>query len=1200
MSGPGRESQTSGVEGGKFNVARFFAEQRQIGWVILIATLVWGGVAYTRMAQRKDPEIKIKTSVVTTVWPGAKADDVEQLVTRPIELLARQVAHVDKVTSTSRTGLSTIFVTLEDTTKLRDVDPAWEDLRARLELLRNLPAGARQPMLNTHFGDTATVVYSVASPPADEIEIDVRAAAIERAVTAQRSTRPGRAARAATVFGFPPDVSRETVAAAADRYRLLGEERGAFTDAAVVWGGAFVALDYEVRDERQLAALGPTFRQQVVGGEPAHPDVWPPVVVRDLRELRAQLAAVAPDKYSYRRLDEATTLLRDELARLPGVGRVERYGVVPERIVLSYSQQRLVAFGLQPAQIGAALRARNITLPGGAIGTGRQSVIVDPSGAFTGLDDVLDTFVATTKDGRAVTVRDVAQGHRTYETPIADASYLVWRDGRGWHRTRSFALAIEARSGVQATKLGQELDAALGKLRARLPADLVIEKTADQPQLVRSKIHEFMRSLAEAVAIVVAIALLFMERRSAVMVAASIPLSLAMTFGFMDLLRIDLQQVSIASLIIALGLLVDDPVIASDAINREMAAGASRERASWLGPVKLAKAILYATLTNIVAFAPLLLINGTMGDFIYSLPVVVSLALLSSRIVSMTFLPLLGQYLLRGQAGLEAGLEGEGRTARFARAYEAAIAWVLDHKAKAFVGFAIFLVVGLSPALLIRTHFFPEESLERFYVHVKLPEGADIRATQEAAERARQVIVATEGERLQRVTMFVGNGGPRWWSNVNPEPRNPAYALFIVQVKRAEESGPMVGRLQAALSAQVPGARFEAYRLSSGAPQTIPVEVRISGPDMDTLRALAEQTKGILRQIPVTGEVTDDWGEEMMTVRLAVDAGRANRSSVTHEDVAVSSATALSGQPLTQLRDRDRLIDVVLRLQPSERAEAAQVRDLYVWGRAGGRAVPLEQVAEVRRGFEPQKIVRYNQERTLTVGAIPRPGELPSTLLKEARARLERQPLPAGYSIEYGGELEQQAKAFANVRIALWVSVALIFLVLTWQFRSVVKPLIVFAAIPFGLVGAVLGLVLSRTNFGFMAFLGVASLIGVIVSHIIVLNDFIEHSREQGVPLHRAVIRAGLVRLRPVLVTVLATVGGLVPLALEGGPMWQQLVYVQIGGLLLASVVTLGLVPLLYVVFVETFGIIKWESSSAPEVGAGAGPASPVVEGRGP
>lgn len=1172
------------------NLARVFAEKPQIGWVALVAVLVWGGVSYVKMPQRKDPEVKIKTAVINTVWPGATAEDVEQFVSRPLELLAGQVARVDVITSTSRAGRSTVFVTLEDSVRPSMVAPVWDDLRARLDTLKGLPATAQRPILNSNFGDTATVVFSVASPLADPLEVSLRAELIRRVVEPRRALAGG--ARETTVIIFPDGVDPARVHGGAAQYVSRGQALGALEDATIMSGARFVAIDFTPRSAEKLVELDAEFLKHVVGPEQPHPDVWGPMRVASLDDLEARLQAIAPDKYSYRELDDAARALRDEVTRLPSVGRVDLHGVVPERVSLFFSQERLSALGVNPRQVAQALKSRNAALPGGTLNTGQQLLLVDPRATLDDAREVLDTVVANTADGKPVYARDVVEVRRTYD-PSSDTSWLAWRGPKGdWRRTRSVAVAVQARSGVQVTKLGDELTASLVALRGRIPADLEIVRTADQPELVHDKISEFMRSLLEAIAIVIAVALIFMERRSALLVAASIPLTLAMTFGMMRLLGIDLQQVSIASLIIALGLLVDDPVVASDAINREIAAGVPRIQAAWQGPTKLAKAIFFATLTNVVAFAPLLLIEGSMGEFIFSLPVVVTVALFSSRIVSMTFMPLLGRYLLRGQKGYEAALEGSGRTAELARKYNALTTWMLDHKLVTSFGFLVFLIVGLTPVVKVKTHFFPEEPINRFYVHVRLPEGSDVRATQRLADEARALLISGEGDELERITMFVGDGGPRWWSNVAPEPRNPAYALLLVHTRDEFKTREVLRRSQDLLTRSLPGARFEAFSLSSGAPATIPVEVRLSGPDVATLRRLGEQVRGVLRKIPATADVTDDWGAEAPSLRVTVDDVRANRAGVTREDVASASALALSGQAVTQLRDGERLIDVHLRLRPSERTTASSLRELTVWSSRTNRAVPLEQVATVSLEHRAQKLVRYRQERTLTVGALPRPGELPSALFNDARREVSKLELPPGYHVTWGGEFEQQSRAFGHVRIALVVSVILIFLVLVWQFESVFKPLIVFGAIPFGLVGAVLGLVLTNTRFGFMAFLGVASLIGVIVSHIIVLFDFIEESREHGVELHRAVIDAGLVRLRPVLVTVLATVGGLIPLALEGGPKWQQLVYVQIGGLLLATLVTKGVVPVLYVVFVEQLKWVPWTRSGQAEDAPPAAPAA--------
>ncbi|MBL0197102.1 MAG: efflux RND transporter permease subunit [Myxococcales bacterium] len=1170
------------------NLSRLFVEKRQVAWVALIATLLWGIVAYGRLPQRKDPEIVIKTAVITIVWPGANAQDVEQLVTRAVEQTARQVPKVDKVVSTTRTGISTVFVTLEDTARRSDVDVAWADLRARVDLLAaKLPVGTAAPLVNTSFGDTATMVFSVASPLVDDIELDIRADAIRQAIAARRALRPNGKDRVATVFLPADGLPRASVASAVDRYLALGVERRVLVDAEIVRGSSFIAVDAAEANDEALRELLADFRANALGGEVPHPDAWGAIHVRGLDELRPKLALAAHEKYGYRQLDDFTAAMRDELARVPEVARVERYGVVPEVVYLLYAQERLAAFGLQPAQISLALRARNPSMPGGAIGTGYRAVLVDPSGSVTRLDELLDAVVGTSKEGRPVYLRDVADVHRTYETPASDASWLTWRDDHGWHRTRSVAVAVQVRSGVQATAVGIKLDAVVAGVMSTLPSDLVLRKTSDQPALVREKIGDFLRALGEAIAIVIAIALVFMERRSALLVAASIPLTLALTFGLMALFGLDLQQVSIAALIISLGLLVDDPVIAGDAINRELAAGSTRERAAWEGPTKLAKAILYATLTNIVAFAPLLLVTGSMGEFIYSLPMVVVLSLVSSRIVSMTFMPLLGYYLLRGQKGYEAALQGTGTAARFARGYNRATEWVLEHKGKSIVGFLLFLVVGLAPASQIRTQFFPEEALERFYVHVRLPEGSDVRATAAAAQEAETAVVESEGERVEQVTTFVGNGGPRWWSNVSPEPKNPAYALLIVKARHADDSMAMIGRLQRFLRGRVAGARTEVYRVSSGKPAVTPVEVRVAGPDVAELRRLAEQVKDALRASPRTYDAGDDWGADNLKLTVKIDVARAASARVSNADIASASAMAFSGAKVTSLREQDRLIDVVMRLRPTERRDPSRLRNLYVWSTQTGMAVPIEQVARLSTEFEPQKIVRQDLERTITVGAVTKDGELASALFADAKPAIDRIKLPPGYSMTFGGEQEMQAKAFASVSIALKVSVALIFLTLVWQFANVFKPLIVFAAIPFGMVGVVLGLVVTKTNFGFMAFLGVTSLIGVIVSHIIVLFDFIEEAREHGTELHRAVIDAGLVRLRPVLVTVLATVGGLVPLALEGGPMWRQLVYVQIGGLLLATLVTKGVVPLLYVLFVETLHLVEWKNEQPHDTGGG-------------
>ena len=438
---------------------------------------------------------------------------------------------------------------------------------------------------------------------------------------------------------------------------------------------------------------------------------------------------------------------------------------------------------------------------------------------------------------------------------------------------------------------------------------------------------------------------------------------------------------------------------------------------------------------------------------------------------------------------------------------------------------------------------------------------------------------------LKSLTTFVGGGGPRFWFSVEPEQQQVNYAQIIVEVTDKHLTNELVGPLQTALSRDVPGARIDVRQLETGKPVGIPISIRISGPDEAVLRQLSSQLQTIFRQQPNATRVRDDWGEPAMAVRLKVDPDRANLSGVTNYDVALSSTAAISGLPVGTYRELDKQIPIAIRLRMEDRAELSDIRNTYVYSMSSSQRVPLSEVSTMTTEMALPKIKRRNQFRTITVSAFPIPGVLPSQVLTRLMGKINdfQQKLPPGYFIEIGGEYDEQQKGFKQLSVIMAVSVALIYMALVIQFRSAVKPLLVFAAIPYGMTGALAGLVIMGQPFGFMAFLGVASLVGVIVSHVIVLFDFIEEARERGEPLREALLDAGIVRLRPVMITVGATVLGLVPLAMHGGPLWEPLCYAQIGGLTIATFVTLLLVPVLYSIFVMDLKLIKWETVAHAE-----------------
>jgi multidrug efflux pump subunit AcrB len=1172
------------------NTARFFTETRHVSWVFLIFTVAWGAYGYFSMPQRKDPDIPIRDALVLCPWPGASAEKIEQLVTRRIEEKIAESSRVERITSNTRSSVTVVQVRLQK--GIADVGKQFDDIKLKLDEVHDLPLGAGPISFLKDFGDTATLLLTVASPRISEVEVALRARSIRDALG--RTRHPGAPGpRVAIVYGFSRSVPPKVVRPHFATFGRYGAAQGAFSDVEFFEGPGFVGLDAACTwDDRRLFALADEFIREQAKASEIHPDTWRGLTIRDPREIEAKVAAAAGDKYSYRELKDFADLIKRTLLTVPIVAKVQVAGVLPERIYLDYSQERLASYGIRPGRLSDLLSARNITLPGGVLEIGDKNLRIDPSGEFTSEREIGDVLVPVASGHGALYLRDIVDVIRAYESPPRFLNFFSRRMPDGsWPRTRAVTLSVQMRAGEQIDRFGLAVDAALEELEQRLPEDLILARTSDQPLQVEENIHLFMTSLYEAVALVVLVSLVgFWEWRSALLMALSIPLTLAMTFGIMHALGIDLQQVSIASLIIALGLLVDDPVVAGDAIKRSLADGRPPVVAAWLGPTKLATAILYATITNIVAYLPFLLLTGETGQFLYSLPIVIGASLVASRIVSMTFIPLLGYYLLRPKA--EPTME-ERRRQGFAAWYYRAGSWAIAHRWRVLAGSLVFLALGGVLMSRLKSQFFPKDLSYLFYVDVWLPEDAPLLATNRATAQAEEVIRevteeygkehAVKGGQprqvLESLTAFVGGGGPRFWMSVTPEQQQINYAQILVQVRDKHDTQNLIGPLQRALTARVVGANVDVRQLETGAPVGIPVSLRISGEDIPTLRRLAAEARDILRSHPDATRVRDDWGAESFAVRLKIDPDKANMAGVTNLDVAASSATAMNGYQVTTLREGDEQIPVLARMRMEERARLGDVQNLYVYSSQGTQKVPLQLVSRIEYGLETEKLQRRNQFRTITVSAFPDEGVLPSEVLGPLmpKVRALERSLPPGYRLEIGGEYEEQVKGFGELALVMAISAIMIFLALVIQFKHAIKPFLVFAAIPYGMVGAVAALWVMGAPFGFMAFLGIASLVGVIVSHVIVLFDFIEEKHGEGEPLEQALLDAGIMRLRPVLITVGATVIALFPLAAHGGPLWEPLCFAQIGGLTVATVITLLLVPVLYAIFVRDLKVVRWE-----------------------
>lgn len=1178
------------------NTARFFVEHRQIAWVLLAATVFWGVFAYYRMPKRKDPVFPARTAVAICVWPGVDAEKIEALVTRKIEQKITENSTVTKLQSIVRTSVTIVSFDIDD--RIADTSAQFDDVKLRLSSLTDLPAGTQPIVFLKDFAETAALLLTVASPPVAGPELDLKARDVQRTITELRTGAPdGGRGRATVVVSFPQALANDVVERPGRLLAQFFDEQGVGRDMRVAMGPGFVAIDgaFPSDDDAVLKATQRFIVERLHGSE-FHPDVWPPAVVRDPAGARDRLATVAGDKYTYRDLDRFTDLIQKSIQTIPAASKVERSGVLKQRVYLDYSQQRLAAYGLHPSALPMLFAARNTQFPGGVLEVGAKNITIDPSGELASEREIGDVLAPHAPGVLPVHLRDVVDISRDYESPARFLNYHTSKDASGrWRRARAITVAIQMRQGEQIREFGKAIDGVLADMRQQLPPDLVFARTSDQPLQVSENLDVFMSSLYEAVGLVVIVALVgFWEWRSALLLALSIPITLALTAGFMSAIGVDLQQISIGALIVSLGLLVDDPVVANDAIKRELAGGHARAIAAWLGPTKLGRAILFATITNIAAYIPLLLLSGDLGRFIWSIPIVLACSLVASRIVSMTFVPLLAYYLLKPGGSKEQ--PGERRRG-LAGKYAAAVRWALGHRWLALGASALVIGLGFTASTRIKTDFFPKDLSYLSYLDVWLPTDAPLSATNQLTTQAERVVQKVADEYgaahpgpdgkprpiLASVTSFVGGGSPRFWFSVPPEAPQLNYAQVLIQVHDKHDTASLLPLWQHELSAAIAGGRVDVRQLEMGKPVGIPVSVRISGTDIKTLRGLAEQAKAIFRAVPAAMAVRDDWGEETFTVKLKVDQERANDAGVSNLDVAVASASTMNGAPLTTLREGDEEIPVVLRLRMEDRAQITDVQSLIVTSVSGPGRAMLRQVSNVEYVTETEKIHRRDQFRTITVSTFAVPGTLPTEVMEAARPGLTHfaSTLPPGYKMVIGGAEEEQNKGFGEMSIIMATSVALIFLALVIQFNHAFKPLIVFATIPFGVVGALVALAITGRPFGFNAFLGVASLVGVIVSHVIVLFDFIEEMHDKGEPLVDALIDAGIVRLRPVLVTVAATVFALFPLALHGGPFWESLCYAQIGGLTFATVGTLWLVPLLYAVAVLDLKAVSWKEPAA-------------------
>jgi multidrug efflux pump subunit AcrB len=1133
------------------NLPKFALENKAVVLVGTLLLVAFGVLTFMTAPRKEDPQFTIRDGFIVTPWLGATATEVEQLVTDPLELTLAGVKTIRKIDSTSYAGVSFIQITTID--DVTDANAVWDKVRRELKLTEpRLPAGCGSPMLNDHISQAAAMILCLYQDPS-----------------------------------------------------TLSKRR------------------YTPRELEDYARL---LRDRIMDLRPVTPD----------GNGRLVPVSTAP---SY-------------------VERVDIFGAQQEVIYVETDVTKWSELEVTGEQLATYLRLRNMVVPGGSIETDVSRFNIKLEDRVDAVSEIGSTVVARVATGTggqkpsalpAMLTQSVVDADGSYAGPVGapvtqnvpvtltDLELDVTRDyldpplsltrySDAESSKDCVVLAFALKDGVNIVDLDESMTHMLATANDTfLPPDVLVSKASDQPVAVNKKVSEVVSNVISSIAVVILVLIFMAGLRTSIIAAIAIPAIMLIALGLMTLFGVVIEQISLAALIIALGILVDNTIQVCDNTGTMLNSGADRRTAAIQGPGQISFAILIATGTIIVAFLPMtVFLKGSMKEYIFSLPVVVCLALGVGWVFAVTVTTIMAYYGLK-PAKAKSADTGPKKPGLYQKICLGAV------KAR-------WLTIGVSYALLVlvislpmKTSFFPLSDRNQFVVDVYLPDSSPIARTSQAAARVEEMIrrlgrhafiegdltaLPEEAPRLQSLCTFVGSGGPFNYPGLYPKASEPNYACMWVNTTTGDDVPGFLADLRRAVSeglgevgaedylAPIPGVRVVPHSLVLGTPVISPVDVRLLGPRLggeQVLREYGERIKDAMRDCGLAWDVHDSWGEYGRQLDVDVNEEKAVLSGVTNAAISLSMNAYYSGHPLALYRERDRQIPVMLRLPPSQRRSLDELNAIHVEGFTG--KVPLESVATIRRSWEPAKINRYQRERNMSVRCRPEPGVLFSEVIGAIQPDLDQiaAELPPGYRIEQGGIAEEAAKGAKMNGTALLAGAILIFFLLVVQFSSVLKPFMIFLTLPLAAGGGLVGLLIMKIPLGFMETVGFLALFGIVLSAAILLIEFsgilVGQKLAAGEGLagpgeksfngltrsafQQCLAEAGQLRLMPILMTTLTTVGGLLSLMFVGGPLFKGLATVIVVGLSIGTLFTLFVLPAIIAVFVETLGVKLAEEPAA-------------------
>jgi len=1015
------------------NLTKFAIEKNRITYTILATIILLGITLYQSLPRDSMPPMTIRVANVISFFPGASPERVEQLVTDKIEKVVQELPELKKVTSTSRTGLSVVTVTLKDETKEEDLQSVWDRLRRKLGTIQGLPQGVLPDLQDEGIGDVYGIVLGITS-----------------------------------------------------------------------------------------------------------------------------------DGFSYAEMKNYVDDIKDDLIKLNDAAKVEIGGEQEERVFVEFDDSRLKEYGLSANILSNYIASQNILSSGGQINVENERIILEPTGNFDSVDKIKQMLIPVGQNKQLVSLEDITTVRKSYISPPTQKVRVNGLDAISLH------VSLKDNSNVIA--LGEQVNGVKRKWIKKLPVGLELHTLSYMDRYIEAKVSNFMVNLMQSIAIVLIVMLFFLGFRTGFIITCLIPIVIVTTFMVMGLMDIGINQVSLAALIMALGMMVDNGIVVAETIVVKLQQGIARKDAAIEACSELFTPLLISTLTTSAAFMSFYLAESVMGDIVGPIFLVISIALISSWLISLTIITLFS-YLFMKAKPKDAKPSIIDKTILWLKDYYKKIILVaLRHK-----GITLFIILGIFVASLygftkVPFLFFPDSDRNMITIDINLPLGTKIERTEFVVIELENFIASqlkVNDERLEGIvdwSSYIGEGPESYDQGYTPDEVNSSYAHILVNTTSFNVNQEMINKIDNYTFNNFPNADIKSGPLAAGG-GGVPIEINVSGKDPDKLASISNQIKLKLNSIAGTKNVKDDWGPKSKKFIIDIDQVRAQRAGVSSADIAASLQTVLDGFNTGEYRENDKSIPIVMRSDKSQQQTLESLETLNIFSQNTGKNVPLLQVASIKPVWQYAKIKRLDINRTIVISSELRENANASAITEEITPWLEelKQGWNGDYSYKFGGDAESTAENMGAVMKYLPLCGFIIMLLLVIQFNSFRKMIMVYCTIPLVLIGVVIGLLVFQEPFGFMPFLGVIALAGIIINNAIVLIDRME-IEQNTLKRHvdDSVITACLQRFRPILLATFTTVLGLIPLYLSGGEMWEGMAIAMMIGLLFGTVITLFFIPAFY------------------------------------